>query len=160
MSNVDFVERPGSVKFVTVMMYVAAASYAVGIYINLLLLMRSDQGQLFFDSPVSDWYWIIGALLDFILVVAFIWIARMAWRGDYSAGVLITLLLRSTSCSACSGLGRGMAGSPWPCRSRCWRRTCRTQRSSGTDSRCHVLLAEGWPGLIPSRARARFRRGG
>ncbi|MDP4676258.1 MAG: hypothetical protein ACYYNF_10355 [Actinomycetes bacterium] len=107
MSNVDFVERPGSVKFVTVMMYLAAASYAVGIYINLLLLMRSDQGQLFFDSPVSDWYWIIGALLDFILVVAFIWIARMAWRGDYSAGVLITLLASVNIVFSLFRLGQG-----------------------------------------------------
>ncbi|MFY9330561.1 MAG: hypothetical protein WAO41_02655 [Candidatus Nanopelagicales bacterium] len=92
MSNVVMVDRPFSVRFVVVMMYVAALGYVGGVIINITLLMRPEQAQLFFDRPVSDWYWIMSALLDVILVVAFVWIARMAWRGDYSAGMMITLL--------------------------------------------------------------------
>lgn len=92
MVEVDTTRRPTSVRFVVVMMYVAALSYVAGIVTNITLLMRPDAAQLLFDRPVSDWFWIMSSILDFVLVVAFVWIARMAWRGDYSAGMMITLL--------------------------------------------------------------------
>lgn len=84
--------RPTTVVFVTAMMYVGSFVYAVGVVINLIMFFRPDEVQLLFGSPVNDWYWIINGSLDFILVIGFAWVARMAYRGDYGAGMTISLL--------------------------------------------------------------------
>jgi hypothetical protein len=84
--------RPGTVTFAAVMMVVAAVGYAVGFVFNFFLLMRPDQVQTWYGQPISDWYWVINAALDGILVIGFLWVASMAVRGDYGAGMTITLL--------------------------------------------------------------------
>ena len=92
MSLPTDMKRPSSVVFASVMMYVGSFMYAVGVVINLTLFFRPEQVQLLFGSSVNDWYWIVNASLDFILVIGFAWVARMAYRGDYGAGMTITLL--------------------------------------------------------------------
>jgi ABC-type Na+ efflux pump permease subunit len=84
--------RPTTVVFATAMMYVGSFMYAVGVVINLIMFFRPDEVQLLFGSPVNDWYWIVNGGLDFILVIGFAWVARMAYRGDYGAGMTISLL--------------------------------------------------------------------
>lgn len=85
-------QRPASVTFAAIMMYVGSFMYAVGVVINIIMLMRPAEQQLLFGSTVTDWYWIINGGLDFVLVIGFAWVAMMALRGDYGAGMTITLL--------------------------------------------------------------------
>ncbi len=92
MSVPTMMSRPASVTFASAMMFIGALGYAIGVVINLTLLMRPDEAQLLYGAPVSDWFWIINGTLDAILVVGFIWVGRMALRGDYGAGMTITLL--------------------------------------------------------------------
>jgi ABC-type Na+ efflux pump permease subunit len=92
MSMTTEAQRPKSVVFASAMMYFGAFMYAVGVVINLTMLFRPEQVQLLFGSPVNDWYWVVNASLDFILVIGFAWVARMAYRGDYGAGMTISLL--------------------------------------------------------------------
>lgn len=84
--------RPGAVTFSAIMMFLGALSYAVGVVINIVMLMRPQEQQLLFGATVTDWYWIINGALDAVLVVGFIWVGRMALRGDYGAGMTITML--------------------------------------------------------------------
>ena len=92
MSETSAGARPGSVTFSAVMMFLGALAYAAGVVINIVMLMRPEQQQLLFGATVTDWYWIINGSLDAILVIGFIWVGRMALRGDYGAGMTITLL--------------------------------------------------------------------
>ena len=85
-------QRPASVTFAAIMMYVGSFMYAVGVVINIIMLMRPAEQQLLFGATVTDWYWIINGGLDFVLVIGFAWVAMMALRGDYGAGMTITLL--------------------------------------------------------------------
>ncbi len=92
MSTPTIGQRPATVTFAAIMMYLGSVAYAVGVVINIYMLMHPDEQQLLFGSAVTDWYWIINGGLDFVLVIGFAWVARMALRGDYGAGMTITLL--------------------------------------------------------------------
>ena len=85
-------QRPTSVTFAAIMMFIGSVGYAIGVVINLVMLFNPGEQQLLFGSSVTDWYWIINGGLDAVLVVGFIWVGRMALRGDYGAGMTITLL--------------------------------------------------------------------
>lgn len=92
MSVPTMMSRPATATFAAVMMFIGALGYAAGVAINLTLLLRPNDVQLLYGASVSDWFWIINGTLDAILVVGFIWVGRMALRGDYGAGMTITLL--------------------------------------------------------------------
>ena len=84
-------QRPGVVTFAAVMMFLAAIGYAVGAAVCIWLLVH-PQDQTFYGREVSDWFWVFQGILDVALFVGFIWIGRLALRGDYSAGMTITML--------------------------------------------------------------------
>lgn len=92
MSDIQLGQRPGTVTFAAAMMFLGALGYLAGVVINLVMLFEPEQQQLLFGSTVTDWYWIINGALDAILVIGFVWVGRMALRGDYGAGMTITLL--------------------------------------------------------------------
>ena len=83
--------RPAAVTFAAIMMFLAAVGYAVGAVICIWLLVN-PQDQTFYGREVSDWFWVFQGILDLALCVGFLWIGRLALRGDYSAGVTITML--------------------------------------------------------------------
>jgi hypothetical protein len=84
--------RPGSVTFVSFMMFVGGVAYLFGAALNVYLWFQPGEVQLFYGAEVSDWYWVINGLLSLFLGVAFIWVGRLALAGDYSAGLTITML--------------------------------------------------------------------
>ena len=84
--------RPGSVTFVAIMMFVAAVAYAFGAVWNFVLWLAPEEQQLFYGRAISDWYWVVNGSLSLLLAVLFVWVARMAMRGDYAAGMTITML--------------------------------------------------------------------
>ena len=70
-------QRPASVTFAAIMMFIGSVGYAAGVVINLVMLFNPGEQQLLFGSTVTDWYWIINGGLDAVLVVGFIWMARV-----------------------------------------------------------------------------------
>jgi len=91
-TSLDAGKRPGAVTFASICMFIGAAGYLAGFIIDIFLIIQPDEKQLFYNNQVSDWYFVINALLDAALVVGFIWIGRMALAGDYGAGMTINLL--------------------------------------------------------------------
>lgn len=91
-AQVESGRRPGAVTFSAIMMFVGAAAYLAGFVLHIWLIIQPDEQQLFYNRPASDWFWVVMALLDATLFVGFIWLGRMAMRGDYGAGMTITLL--------------------------------------------------------------------
>jgi hypothetical protein len=83
--------RPRAVTFAAIMMLVAAVGYAVGVVVCIWLL-ANPQDQSFYGREVSDWFWVFQGALNLALVFGFIWVARLALRGDYGAGMTITML--------------------------------------------------------------------
>jgi len=83
--------RPRAVTFAAIMMFVAAVGYAVGVVVCIWLL-ANPQDQSFYGREVSDWFWVFQGALNLALVFGFIWVARLALRGDYGAGMTITML--------------------------------------------------------------------
>ena len=91
MSTSSSMARPGAVTFAAIMMFLASVGYAVGAVVCIWLLVN-PQDQTFYGREVSDWFWVFQGVLDVALFIGFIWIGRMALRGDYSAGLTITML--------------------------------------------------------------------
>jgi len=91
MSTPNTATRPRAVTFAAIMMFVAAVGYAVGVVVCIWLL-ANPQDQPFYGREVSDWFWVFQGALDLALVFGFVWIARLALRGDYGAGMTITML--------------------------------------------------------------------
>ena len=91
MSTTSSTGRPGAVTFAAIMMFLASIGYAVGAVVCIWLLLN-PQDQTFYGREVSDWFWVFQGILDVALFIGFIWIGRMALRGDYSAGMTITML--------------------------------------------------------------------
>ena len=85
-------KRPPAITVVFVLMMVAAAGYLVGTGLNLFFLFQPEEQQQWFSRPVSDWYFVINAVLDAVLFIGFVWIGRLALRGDYGAGMTVTML--------------------------------------------------------------------
>jgi hypothetical protein len=83
--------RPRAVTFAAIMMLVAAVGYAVGVVVCIWLL-ANPQDQSFYGREVSDWFWVFQGALNLALVFGFVWVARLALRGDYGAGMTITML--------------------------------------------------------------------
>ena len=91
MSTPATAARPRVVTFAAIMMFVAAVGYAVGVVVCIWLL-ANRQDQSFYGREVSDWFWVFQGALNLALVFGFVWIARLALRGDYGAGMTITML--------------------------------------------------------------------
>ncbi|CAB4927580.1 unannotated protein [freshwater metagenome] len=91
MPTPDMAARPRTVTFAAIMMLVAAIGYAVGVVVCIWLL-ANPQDQSFYGREVSDWFWVFQGVLDLALVFGFVWIARLALRGEYGAGMTITML--------------------------------------------------------------------
>lgn len=85
-------KRPGAVTFVGIMMFIGAFGYLLGTIVDIYLWLQPEEAQTWYGARISDWYWIMNGLLNAILVVGFIWIGRLALRGDYAAGMTVNLL--------------------------------------------------------------------
>lgn len=92
MSMMSSMPRPASVSFAAAMMFLGALGYVVALGIHLYLVFQPGESQLFYSQPAPDIYWILMACLDFVLAVGFVWIGRLALRGDGGAGMTINLL--------------------------------------------------------------------
>ena len=92
MSLVDPGPRPASVSFAAAMMFLASLGYAVLLVIHVYLIFQPGEAQLFFSTTAPDFYWILMACLDAVLIFGFAWIGLLAMRGDPGAGMTINLL--------------------------------------------------------------------
>jgi hypothetical protein len=91
MATPDSHPRPRAVTFASLMMFLAAVGYLVGVVLCVWLL-ANPQDQSFYGREVSDWFWVFQAALNLALAFGFVWVARLALRGDYGAGMTITML--------------------------------------------------------------------
>lgn len=98
---------PGTIVGTAVFMAIGALGYLAGAVFSIWLLMQPAEAQLLYGAAVGDWYWVLNAALDGILVIAFLWLARYAIRGDYGAGMTITLLAILNLFFALFRLGHG-----------------------------------------------------
>lgn len=92
MSTMNPAPRPASVSFAAAMMFLTAVGYVALLGIHLYLVFQPGEAQLFYSQPASDWYWILQAILDVVLIFGFTWIGILAMRGDAGAGMTINLL--------------------------------------------------------------------
>ena len=83
---------PATVVATAIAMCIGALGYVVGAGYSVWLLMEPAEAQLLYGASVGDWYWILNAGLDLLLAIAFAWLASQALRGNYGAGMTITLL--------------------------------------------------------------------
>ena len=67
----------------------SAVAYAAGTVVSLLLVVEPAEQQLLFGATVSDWFWVLSALLFATLAVVISLILSMAF-----AGVLMQRLVK------------------------------------------------------------------
>ncbi|MGI9196149.1 MAG: hypothetical protein ACR2KE_01660 [Candidatus Nanopelagicales bacterium] len=84
--------RPASVTVVAVLLGLVALGYLIAAITSIVLWVRPDGVQRFFDRPISDGYWALSALLFLVLAILLAFVARSALAGDSGAGLAISLL--------------------------------------------------------------------
>ena len=70
----------------------SAVAYAAGTVVSLLLVVEPAEQQLLFGATVSDWFWVLSALLFATLAVVISLIIRAVLAADRGAGVAVSLL--------------------------------------------------------------------
>lgn len=89
---VDKSNRPGMVTFLAVLIFIAAFAQVVAAVALIVLAFRPAEVQQLFGASVSDWYWILTAVLDVILALIYIWMGRGLLSGDAQAWMLLNLI--------------------------------------------------------------------
>lgn len=84
--------RPASVTVVVALLGVSSLVYVLGALVSLFLWWQPGDGQLEFGKPVSDWFWILTAILFVSLGIVLALVARSAWTGDAGGGIAVSLL--------------------------------------------------------------------
>ena len=67
-------KRPGAVLAVAILVFVGAIVQFLTALIAIILAIRPGEAQELFSQPVSDWYWVLTAVLSFILGMIYVWI--------------------------------------------------------------------------------------
>lgn len=84
--------RPGTVTAVAVLCYFGAVLKLITVVAFVILAFRPGQVQRLFGAPVSDWYWIVSAVLALLLALIYAWIARRELVGDPQAWALVNVI--------------------------------------------------------------------
>lgn len=85
-------KRPATVLAVAVLVFIGAIIQFVTAAIAIILAIRPGEDQQLFSQPVSDWYWVMTAVLSFILGLIYIWIGRGMLAGDAQSWMLVNIL--------------------------------------------------------------------
>ena len=85
-------KRPGAATLLGVFTYLMAFVQLMSAIAAIMLWLRPGQAQEIFNAPVSDWYWVITALLSGFLFFAYIWLARGIFAGAPFAFSLVNML--------------------------------------------------------------------
>ncbi|MEI2728410.1 MAG: hypothetical protein V9E85_04820 [Candidatus Nanopelagicales bacterium] len=85
-------KRPGAVLAVAILVFVGAIVQFLTALIAIILAIRPGEAQELFSQPVSDWYWVLTAVLSFILGMIYVWIGRGMLAGDPQSWMLVNIL--------------------------------------------------------------------
>ena len=66
--------------------------YALGAAVSLVLWWQPGEGQLEFGATISDWFWVLSAVLFVSLAIVLGLVARSAWAGESGGGLAVSLL--------------------------------------------------------------------
>jgi phosphoglycerol transferase MdoB-like AlkP superfamily enzyme len=86
------VVRPAAATALGVLAYLVAFLQMLSTVAALVLWLRPGQVQEIFSEPVSDWYWVVSAVLSMFLFFAYIWLARGILSGRDYAWTVVNLL--------------------------------------------------------------------
>ncbi|MDP4014583.1 MAG: hypothetical protein U0990_04235 [Candidatus Nanopelagicales bacterium] len=85
--------RPGSVTGVAVLFVVGAVLQFITAGLYAVLAIRPGEIQEFYGAPISDWYWILAAMLSGLLGFIYLWVARQQLAGDPQSWMLANILM-------------------------------------------------------------------
>lgn len=85
-------KRPAAIVGLVFLIFVGAIVQFISAVIAIVLAIRPGEEQQFFSQPVSDWYWVMTAILSFILGLIYIWIARGLLARDPQSWILVNVL--------------------------------------------------------------------
>lgn len=85
-------KRPGAATLLGFFAYLSAFVQLLTVIAAIFLWLRPGQTQEIFNAPVSDWYWVLMALLSLFLFFAYIWLARGIFAGMPYAYSLVNML--------------------------------------------------------------------
>lgn len=86
-------KRPGTITLIAVLIFIAGFIQLIATAAAIVLIFKPGDAQLLHGQPVSDWYWILTAVLAFIMALIYFWISKGALRGDAEAWMLINILV-------------------------------------------------------------------
>ena len=85
-------KRPGAVLAVVFLVFIGAIIQFATALIAIVLALKPGEAQEIFSNPVSDWYWVLTAVLSFILGMIYVWIGRGMLAGDPQSWMLVNVL--------------------------------------------------------------------
>ncbi|MFZ1362628.1 MAG: hypothetical protein WAS05_06820 [Candidatus Nanopelagicales bacterium] len=85
-------KRPGTVTLIAILIFLAGIIQLIATAVAIVLIFQPGDVQHLHGQPVSDWYWVLTAVLSFIMALIYFWIAKGALRGDAEAWMLINIL--------------------------------------------------------------------
>lgn len=85
-------KRPAAIVGLVFLIFVGAFLQFISAVIAIIFAIRPGEEQLFLSQPVSDWYWVMTAILSFILGLIYIWIARGLLARDPQSWILVNVL--------------------------------------------------------------------
>ena len=83
---------PAAIRVTLAFLALSALSNVAGAVGSLLLLLAPAEAQTLFDSPVSDWFWALCALLFACLAIVYAVVIRAVVRRDAGAGLAVSIL--------------------------------------------------------------------
>lgn len=85
-------KRPWVVVLLAFLIFVAAFVQLATVVVAVIFMFRPGEAQQLFGQSVSDWYWLMTAILTFILALIYIWMGRGMLAGDPQAWMLLNIL--------------------------------------------------------------------
>lgn len=85
-------KRPGTITLLAALIFFAGILQLIATVVAIVLIFRPGDVQQLHGAPVSDWYWVLTAVLSFIMALIYFWIAKGAMNGNAEAWMLINIL--------------------------------------------------------------------
>lgn len=85
-------KRPGTITIIAILVFLAGIIQLIATAAAIVLIFKPGDVQHLHGQPVSDWYWVLTAILSFIMALIYFWIAKGAMRGGAEAWMLINIL--------------------------------------------------------------------
>lgn len=85
-------ERPWTIRLVLALLVLSILAYVIGAVVSIVLVAEPAERQLLLGASVSDWFWILSALLFSAVAIVLLLVLRAAAGGDRGAGIAVSLL--------------------------------------------------------------------